>query len=169
MSVSKIWGLVILLMASPAAFGADGVTAGPKLVKAPASQSKPEAKPAMRHGVFRYTNYGAAWTYAQKSNRPILVFATAPSCPHCVRMIHESYQSPQIKQFVNDSFETVYVDRTEQPSLTAKMNVKWFPTTVIVGPNNQVLDVIEGYVDSKTLAHRLQTSLAANKEATQKR
>jgi thioredoxin-like negative regulator of GroEL len=166
MSVSRTWGLTILLAAAnPATLGADGVTAGPKLVKAPAT----EAKAAMRHGVFRYTNYGAAWTSAQKSNRPILVFATAPSCPHCVRMIGESYQSPQIKQFVNESFETVYVDRAEQPALTAKMNVKWFPTTVIVGPNNQVIDVIEGYVDSKTLAQRLQTSVAANKEATQKR
>jgi thioredoxin-like negative regulator of GroEL len=160
---------ILLAAANPATLAAEAVTAGPKITKARSTEGKPEAKPAMRHGVFRYTNYGAAWTSAQKSNRPILVYATAPSCPHCVRMIGESYQSPQIKQFVNDSFETVYVDRVEQPALIAKMNVKWFPTTVVVGPNNQVLDVIEGYVDSKTLAQRLQTSVAANREATQKR
>src|SRR5829696_4383883 len=53
-------------------------------------------KRALRHGVFRFQSYGAAWKAAQKSNKPILVFASAPSCPHCVRMIGESYRSPQV-------------------------------------------------------------------------
>jgi thiol-disulfide isomerase/thioredoxin len=166
MSASRSWGLAILLAtACPAAVrGEGGVSAGPKLTTAAA-----EAKPTMRHGVFRHSSYPAAWTSAQKSNLPILVFATAPSCPHCVRMIGETYRSPQINRFVNDSFETVYVDRAEQPALTAKLRVRLFPTTLVVGPNNQVLDVIEGYVDSKTLTQRLQTSIAANQAATQKR
>src|SRR4051812_11192782 len=119
---------------------------------APAPMAPVVAKPVLRHGVFRHNSYPAAWTSAQRSNRPILVFACSPNCPHCVRMIGETYQSPQIKRFVNDSFETVYVDRAEQPELAAKLRVRYFPTTIVVAPNNVVLDVIEGYVDSKTLA-----------------
>jgi uncharacterized protein YyaL (SSP411 family) len=84
-------------------------------------------------------------------------------------MIGESYRSPQVKRFLNDSFETVYVDRAEQPALAAKLKVRWFPTTIIVGPNNQVLDVIEGYVDSAILAQRLQTTFAAHRASTQTR
>jgi len=123
----------------------------------------------LRHGVFRFTSYPAAWRAAQKTNRPILVFATAPSCPHCVKMIGETYRSPQVSRMVNESFETVYVDRLEQPELAAKLKVRWFPTTIVVGPNNKVIDVIEGYVDSKTLSQRLQTTVAAESSATQKR
>jgi thioredoxin-like negative regulator of GroEL len=80
-------------------------------------------------------------------------------------MISEAYRAPQISRFLNDSFETVYVNRTEQPDLAAKLRIRWFPTTIVVGPNNQVLDVIEGYVDSKTLAQRLQTTMAAHHES----
>lgn len=123
----------------------------------------------MRHGVFQHTSYPAAWTAAQKSNRPILVFASAPSCPHCVKMVGETYRAAQIKDLVAGSFETVYVDRAEQPELAAKLKIRWFPTTIIVGPDNQVIDVIEGFVDAKTLALRLRTTVAAQAAATQKR
>jgi thioredoxin-like negative regulator of GroEL len=127
------------------------------------------AKPLRRHGIFEHTSYPAAWTAAQKTNRPILVFATAPSCPHCVRMVGETYRAPQVKELVASSFETVYVDRQEQPALAAKLHIKWYPTTIVVGPDNQVIDVIEGYVDSKTLTQRLRTSMAAHAAGTQKR
>jgi hypothetical protein len=126
------------------------------------------ARPKLRHGVFRYSSYPAAWTSAKRSGRPILIYACSPNCPHCVRMIGETYQSPKIKRLVNDSFETVYVDQAEQPQMTAKLRIRFFPTTIIVGPNNQVIDVIEGYVDSKTLAARLQTSMAAHEAAMRK-
>lgn len=126
------------------------------------------AIPKLRHGVFRHSSYPAAWTSARKTHRPILLFACSPNCPHCVRMIGETYQAPHIKRLVNDSFEAVYVDRAEQPELTAKLRIRYFPTTIIVGPSNQVLDVIEGYVDSRTLAQRLQTSMAAHKAAMRK-
>jgi len=152
--------------ATPSARGADAIERSPA---AKIASPAPEAKTVLRHGVFRFHSYPAAWTAAQKTNKPILVYATTSNCPHCVRMIGESYRSPQVSRFVNDSFETVYVDRGEQPELTAKLRVRWFPTTIIVGPNNQVLDVIEGYVDPKMLAQRLQTTFAAHAAATQTR
>jgi thiol-disulfide isomerase/thioredoxin len=129
----------------------------------------PAARPVrLRHGVFKYSSYPAAWTSAQASNKPILVFATSTNCPHCVRMVGESFQAPQVGRFVNDSFETVYVSRNEQPEMAAKLRIRFFPTTIVVGPNNQVLDVIEGYVDANTLAQRLQSSMAMHR-ATQQR
>lgn len=127
-----------------------------------ATTAAPAPVVRLRHGVFKYSSYPAAWTSAQQSNRPILVFATSANCPHCTRMVGESFQSPQVSRFVNDSFETVYVNRTEQPELAAKLKIRWFPTTIVVGPDNQVLDVIEGYIDAKTLSQRLQTSVAAH-------
>jgi thiol-disulfide isomerase/thioredoxin len=123
----------------------------------------------LRHGIFKFSSYPAAWTSAQSSNRPILVFATSSNCPHCVRMVGETFRAPQVHRYVNDSFETVYVNRAEQPELAAKLKIRWYPTTLVVGPDNQVIDVIEGYVDAKTFAQRLQTSVAAHQAATQKR
>lgn len=126
------------------------------------------ATPLLRHGVFRFASYPDAWTAAQESNRPILVYATAPNCPHCVRMINESFAASPVKRLAVESFETVYVDRAEQPDLAAKLKIRYFPTTIVVAPNNQVLDVIEGYVDAPTLNQRLKTSFAAHQNATRK-
>lgn len=138
----------------------------------PSNAPAPVAAPPvvrLRHGIFKFSSYPVAWTAAQSTNRPILVFATSSNCPHCTRMIGETYRSPQISRFLNESFETVYVDRSEQPDMAAKLRIRMFPTTIVVGPNNEVLDVIEGYVDSKTFAQRLQTTTAAHREATQTR
>ncbi len=146
-----------------------GVAAG--LAMAATSSTEPSAgKPApLRHGVFRFTSYPAAWTAAQETNRPILVFVTSRSCPHCSRMLGETYRAAAVRDFVNGSFETVLVDRSEQPALAAKLHVKWFPTTLVVGPDNKVMDVIEGYVDAASFSRRLQTSLAAHTKQTQQR
>jgi thioredoxin-related protein len=123
----------------------------------------------LRHGVFRYTSYPAAWTEAQKSGRPILVFVTSPSCPHCTQMLGLTYSKSTVRDYVGDTFETVLVDRTEQPELISKLHVRWFPTTLVVGPDNQVIDVIEGYVDAGAFSRRLQTTLATHNQETQQR
>jgi thiol-disulfide isomerase/thioredoxin len=150
---------------------AEPVVAAPAApsVQIPSSAANVAAPLRLRHGIFKYSSYPAAWTSAQATNRPILVFATSSNCPHCVRMVGETFRASQVSRFVNDSFETVYVNRAEQPELAAKLKIRWYPTTLVVGPDNQVIDVIEGYVDAKTFAQRLQTSVAAHQAATQKR
>lgn len=125
---------------------------------APAATSQ---QPAPRiHGIFRHTSYPAAWTAAQKTNRPILVYVTSSGCPHCVQMIQRTYKRPAIQRVMHRQFETVYVDRHQQPKLVQKMRIRWFPTTIVVAPDNKVLDKIEGYVDASVLAERLETQLA---------
>jgi thiol-disulfide isomerase/thioredoxin len=177
--LSRTGGGALVLLAGGvlvAAEQAEQPAESPPVERVAAAKIEPAAPPVaapakprpLRHDVFRFTSYPAAWTAAQKSNRPILVFATAPGCVHCVKMIGETYQQPKINKFVADSFETVYVDRAEQPELAAKLHVRWFPTTIVVSPDNQVLDVIEGYVDPATFALRLRTSFAAH-VATQKK
>ena len=81
----------------------------------------------------------------------------------------ESYRDANMEQMLVDSFETMYVTRNQHPALVKKLKVKWFPTTVIVGRNNKIMDVIEGYVDQPTLRRRLQTSLASTQSSVQTR
>jgi hypothetical protein len=135
----------------------------------PAPIAAAPAPRPLRHGVFRFSSYPDAWRAAQKTNRPILVFATSPSCSHCTRMLGETYQYANVKQFVTASFETVLVDRFEQPELAAMLKVRWYPTTLVVAPNNKVVDIIEGYVDPATFARRLRTTLAAQSATVQTR
>lgn len=129
----------------------------------------PEAPDPKAAALFRHSTYPAAWTASQKTNRPILVFVSMPQCPHCVKMMEKTYGRPEVGSLVASSFETIYADRSTHAKLVEKLNVKWYPTTILVGPNNKVLDVIEGYVEPNIFKSRLQTGLAAVVPQTQTR
>jgi hypothetical protein len=111
--------------------------------------------------LFRHCSYPAAWKAAQETNRPILVYVCMPNCPHCVKMQQQTFGLPHVERLVTDSFETLNAGRYSHAILVQKLNIKWYPTTVLVGPNNKVLDMIEGYVDAKNFQLRLQTGLAS--------
>lgn len=117
---------------------------------------------------FRHSNYSVAWYAAKKSKRPMLLFVSMPRCPHCVRM-KTTYKQLEVDMLVSESFETVYVDSATNAKLVKQLKVKRYPTTIVIGTNNKVQDVIEGYVDSKTLQHRLKSDLTAMQVSTQKR
>lgn len=157
--------LAALVFISPAAIGlADSPKPAAENVDLPAGDSPAESpahKDSKEGPLFRHASYPAAWTAAQQSNRPILVYVSMPQCPHCSEMIDKSYGSDEVKELVTDSFETLQVGRYTHPTLISKLHVRWYPTTVLVGSNNKVLDVIEGYVDAKTLKRRLQLGIAS--------
>ena len=92
-----------------------------------------------------------------------------PGCPHCDKMMDETYHLPHVEQMVSESFETVYVSRRTHAKLVKSLKVKWYPTTVLVGPNNKVVDVIEGFVDAKAFQQRLKVGLASAKPPTRTR
>jgi len=119
--------------------------------------------------LFRHRSYPAAWTAAQESNRPILIYVTMPQCPHCVKMIEQTFKRPAVGKLVSGSFETICADRYTHAKLVEKLQVKWYPTTVLVTPNNKVLDVIEGYVEPAKFKQQLQTGLAAAGPSSQTR
>jgi hypothetical protein len=117
--------------------------------------------------LFQHASYPAAWTASQQSNRPILVYVTMPQCPHCSKMIDSTYGCKEVDELVKGSFETLQASRYTHATLISKLHVRWYPTTVLVGSNNKVLDMIEGYVDANTFQRRLQLGIAsANPSAT---
>lgn len=148
----------------PTAEGEKTLVSEVSLATPPEAEVTPEKIP-----LFRHNNYPDAWRAAQKSNRPILVYVCMPNCPHCVKMMEQTYEVPHVEKLVSSSFETIHVGRYKNAQLVQKLRIKWFPTTVLVGPNNKVLDMIEGYVDAKKFQQRLQTGLASITPTTQTR
>ncbi len=129
----------------------------------PASQPPSEVvlPVAKTKSLFKHATYQGAWRAAQKSNRPILVYVSMPNCHFCEKMKDQVYKLPQVKNLVSGSFETILVDRYAHAKLVEKLQVKWYPTTVLVGPNNKIMDVIEGYAEPDQFQQRLQTGLAS--------
>ncbi len=128
------------------------------------AETSTEPKP-----LFKYENYPAAWSAAQESNKPILVYVSMPDCPHCTKMLESTYACSDVSEIVKGSFETLEVSRHTHAVLVEKLHIKWYPSTVLVGSNNKVLDLIEGYVDSEAFKRRLQLGIASASNNTQTR
>ena len=77
-------------------------------------------------------------------------------------MVEQTYKRPRVRRLLGSSFETVFVESSRQPKLVSKLRIQWFPTTIVVAPNNKVIDKIEGYVDPSVFADRIQSQLAAH-------
>jgi hypothetical protein len=159
---SVAYGLIISTAAVCSAEAPEQVE--PATVSPPAGEATadfPGAVDTKDQPRFKHATYPAAWTAAQESNRPILVYVSMPQCPHCTLMLDKTYEQPEVDELVKRSFETVQAGRYTHPTLISKLHVRWYPTTVLVGPNNKVLDVIEGYVDANTFKRRLQLGIAS--------
>ncbi len=125
------------------------------------AESNEVAAVAKPRRLFQHATYPAAWKAAQQSNRPILVFVSMPNCHYCVKMKEQVYCLPRVKDLVSNSFETLKADRFAHPKLISSLKIRLYPTTVLVSPNNKIVDVIEGYSDPAKFQQRLQTGLAS--------
>jgi hypothetical protein len=150
--------VAVVTESSPDAHASDHSSGAPPVLSSTADLSE--------QPLFRFDNYPAAWTAAQQSNRPILVYVSMPNCPFCVKMLEQTYGKSAVEEMVKGSFETVCVDRSTNRDLVESLRVRWYPTTVLVSPNNKVLDKIEGFLDAKNFRMRLQTGLASLEKTT---
>ena len=158
--------VVCATLISPVAFCCADSPTPAEQAAAPAVTTETALAPAETIAIkelprFKHANYPAAWTAAQESNRPILVYVSMPQCPHCTLMLEKTYEQAEVDELVKGSFETLQAGRYTHATLISKLHVRWYPTTVLVGPNNKVLDMIEGYVDANTFKRRLQMGIAS--------
>ena len=100
-------------------------------------------------------DYAQAHRQRVDNGRPMLVFITMDSCPHCHRMLATTYQDQQVVDDISKAYVPTYINGTEQQDLAQRFGVRLYPTTFVVGPNNQVLDRMEGYVSADQMRARL--------------
>ena len=81
-------------------------------------------------------------------------------------MTENIYKRSGVSRLVTTSFETIRADRFRHAQLVQSLRVKLYPTTVLVGSDNRVLDVIEGYVEAEEFLHRLKSGLASTPGVT---
>ena len=162
-------GAAIVALSQAPALAADSAVLPP--VSEPPAKFAPQETlvlpVAKARPLFQHSTYPAAWRAAQKSNRPILVYVSMPNCHFCEKMKTQVYQLPRVKNLVTSSFETIHIDRYAHAKLVEKLQVKWYPTTVLVGPNNKILDIIEGYAEPNQFQQRLQTGLASGNRVSE--
>jgi uncharacterized protein YyaL (SSP411 family) len=102
----------------------------------------------------------SAFAESQAQGRPILFFVTMDHCYYCDKMCSETYGDNQLLEDIERDYVLASIDRKRCPKLVQKLNVRVFPTTVIVGPDETVIDSMTGFVRPDQLRSRLNAAEA---------
>jgi thioredoxin-related protein len=105
-----------------------------------------------------HRDWRSAWQASQAQSRPILLFVSMEHCYHCTRMCRTTYSDNQVRQDIEGRFVLASIDSGRNPDLVRRLNVRLFPTTLIIGSDGQVIDAMPGYLGPQQLRSRLKTA-----------
>ena len=106
-------------------------------------------------GLFTHSTVEQAWKSAVTTKKPLLVMFTSDGCMYCTKMIKETYQHPAIERMLSQNTETVLAHSRDYRGLVQKLGVRGYPSTLLISPEGDVLDFMEGYVEPKAFAERI--------------
>jgi thioredoxin-related protein len=135
-----------------------GVSVALVLFAALASTATAEA----HRSIAWYTDYEDAVKATRAQNRPMLLFITMDGCHFCTLMKQKTYGDQAVVTDVGRKFVAARLNARKNIPLARRFGVTVFPTTLIIAPNSDVLDVIRGYITSQDLRVRLATIPSAS-------
>jgi thioredoxin-related protein len=115
--------------------------------------------------LFRHATVEQAWKSSVASKKPLLVMFTSDNCLYCKKMMKETYHHPAIERMLSQNTETVVAHSRDYKSLVKKMGVRGYPSTLLISPEGEVLDFMEGYVEAKVFAERVYPLLQKHRTA----
>ena len=71
-------------------------------------------------------------------------------------MMRATFVDKDLMAKLSKVYVPTYVNAKNNAKLTARFRVKAYPTTIIVAPDNRIVDRIEGFVSAETLISRLE-------------
>jgi thioredoxin-related protein len=105
--------------------------------------------------LFVQTSVEQGWKSAVAAKKPLLVMFTSDGCMFCEKMLSETYRHPAIERMLVGHAETVLAHSRDYKALAKKLGVRGYPSTLLVSPEGEVLDFMEGYVDARAFADRV--------------
>lgn len=96
-----------------------------------------------------------AWELAQEHERPMLVFITRSGCKYCTQMKSVTYANRQVAREINNRFVPVMVSSQAASELVKQLEIRKFPTTLVISPDYRLSAHITGYVPPNQLQQRL--------------
>lgn len=131
-------------------------------IAAPPAQKNGHKAP---DGVFDHKTVEEAWKIAIEKKKPLLVMFTSNNCTFCKKMIVDTYSNQQVKELLRGRTETVMAHSDNYASLIKKLGIRGYPSSLLISPEGEVLDFMEGYVAPQEFAKRVSPLL--DRPATQ--
>lgn len=114
-----------------------------------------------RARLFSQTSIEKGWQTATQQQQPMLVMFTSDSCMYCKKMLAETYGQPAIQRLLAGNTQTVLAHAEDYQELVKRLGIRGFPSSVLLSPNGDVLDFMEGYVPPKEFVKRVSPLLKA--------
>jgi thioredoxin-related protein len=106
-------------------------------------------------GVFDHKTVEEAWKVAIEKKKPLLVMFTSNNCTFCKKMISDTYSNQHVKELLRGRTESVMAHSDNYASLIKKLGIRGYPSSLLISPEGEVLDFMEGYVDPQAFAKRV--------------
>lgn len=103
------------------------------------------------------TSYQRAEEESNRDGKLLLVKVSATWCGPCRQMKQLTFADSRVVEILRSDFVALSIDADEQPDLVAGFHVEAFPTTIIVGPDRQVLKKLKGFQSADSLLSTLNT------------
>jgi len=105
--------------------------------------------------LFQHETVELAWRAAAERKRPLVIMFKSDRCPHCDRMLAETYAHPQISQFLAAHAETALAHSTDYADLIKRLGIRGYPTTLVISAEGQIVDSMEGFLEPAEFAKRI--------------
>jgi len=123
------------------------------------SQKRQSQRTAHEHvapaGVFDHKTVEEAWKVAIETKKPLLVMFTSNNCTFCRKMIADTYSNQNVKDLLRGRTESVMAHSDHYASLIKKLGIRGYPSSLLISPDGEVFDFMEGYVDAQEFAKRV--------------
>jgi hypothetical protein len=96
-------------------------------------------------------DYGSALAEATGSGRLLWIQFSGPWCPNCVRMEHDSFTQPTIRERAREGFVPVKLQSDSNMDLAVGFGLSGIPASVIVDSSRRVLEIHQGYLGPEDL------------------
>jgi len=111
--------------------------------------------------IFSETSIEKGWQRASQLRQPMLVMFTSDHCRYCKKMLAETYAHPAIEQLLAANTQTVLAHASDYQGLIKKLGIRGYPSSVLIAPNGDVIDFMQGFVPPKDFALRVSPLLKA--------
>lgn len=92
---------------------------------------------------------------ARESGQPMLIQVSASWCGYCRKMKSEVFSQPRIQRDLARGFVTVELDADQNREFVQRLGIKSLPTTLILTPDMQIADRMEGFRSADQIQAKL--------------
>jgi thioredoxin-related protein len=111
--------------------------------------------------LFKHATLRQGWESAVENKKPLLVMFTSDNCIFCKKMLTKTYAHPTVQQLLAVKTESVVAHADDHGVLVKKLGIRGFPTSLLISPQGEVLDVMEGFVEPHEFVQRVTPLLAS--------